>query len=93
MHEATTLAVTAAGQTVEAKIEDISIHGLKLSLSRHLPPVEDLTIEHRTAGTFAVRRAWGGGTTAGVQFQVTGTQLEHTLRCVRLVLSPDRVCA
>ena len=79
-------ALTAGGRRHPCRIADISLGGLRLEVTAPLAPGAELILDHPEAGLFLGRCAWQADSGLGFQFTPVCPDLEHTLRCVNLVL-------
>ena len=79
--------VIAGARSFRAEILDISRGGLRLELEEDPPLCGSLLIEHMSAGFFRARRVWSEGRQLSVAFEEQGSDLMHTLRCIRLLMA------
>ena len=74
------------GRDYDCCLEDISLDGLRLRLGAEVPIGENMVLRHPVAGEFRMKRVWVEAKRLGARFQDAGPKLEHTLRCIQLVL-------
>ena len=77
------ITLTAGEQQYQAKLEDVSIGGAKLSFSGDLPAQSDVRLEHATAGTIEGTCLWRQGEDAGISFDLTDSALTLISLCLR----------
>ena len=84
------LTLLAGGRSYQCEVEDISRGGVCLSLDDVAPLASEVVLEHAGAGHFRGRRIWSQGNRIGVSFNETGSDLNHTLRCIQMLMSDKK---
>lgn len=87
--ETTSLTVVTEAGSFPCVVEDLSFGGIRLRFDGDIPAVEELRLEHPTAGTFVGRCAWSGNRVVGVQFDEQEREIERALQCVALMVTSD----
>ncbi len=85
----TTLVATAKGRSYPCTFEDISFAGARLHFRNDVPDKGELVLEHPDAGVFLGDCVWLASEFMGVRFRRSKRSLEHALRCVSVMISPD----
>ena len=78
------LTIEIAGVEYQARIEDLSLDGARLSFDEDLPAHAAVALEHRFAGRIAGECVWRSPRAMGVRFQRV-SDLAHALQCVVLL--------
>ena len=78
------LTVSVGGVTYQARIEDLSLEGARLSFDVDLPPHAAVELQHRFAGDMKGECIWRGPRSMGVKFR-PASDLSHALQCVVLL--------
>ena len=78
------LTVTVSGVAYQARIEDLSLDGARLSFEVDLPPQAAIELQHRFAGEMRGECIWRGPRSMGVRFR-RASDLSHALQCVVLL--------
>lgn len=78
------LQVMVGGAVYQARIEDLSLDGARLSFEADLPPSAAIELQHRFAGDMRGECVWRGPRSMGVKFR-RASDLAHALQCVVLL--------
>ncbi len=89
MDRTTTATLSTADGEYRCSLEDISYGGLRVRFDSEVPDCGAVVLEHGLVGKLHGTAAWQGGSTMGIELQVGEGELEHTLQCVGLLVSPD----
>lgn len=82
------MTVSIGGATYQARIEDLSLDGARLSFETDIPATAALELEHRFAGGMRGECVWRGPRSMGVRFR-RASDLAHALQCVVLLTAAD----
>lgn len=85
--DAPVMTLVSDGRRLSCRLVDISLGGVGLRVEAELSACGDLVLEHPVAGAFPLRRVWLVADRLGACFQSDEPKLEHTLRCIQLVLN------
>lgn len=86
----TSLTVSVAGQSLTGEIVDISPGGVRLRQPGAVAKGAPVSLRHEVAGEFAGECVWSTPSAIGVKFRKARRMLEQTLKCVCVMLHPDR---
>lgn len=89
LEQTTTISVSTADGDYRCCLQDISYGGLRVSFDDRIPQGEQVAVEHGFVGTLQGKLAWREGRAMGIELQVAGSELQHALQCVGLLVSPD----
>ena len=80
------MVLTCEGRDYHCSLENISLDGLSLRVEGEVPVAAVMILRHPVAGEFRLKPVWAEAKRLGARFQDAGPKLEHTLRCIQLVL-------
>jgi hypothetical protein len=84
------MVLVCEGRHYDCYLEDISLEGLGLRVEAEIPLGGVMILRHPVAGDFRLKPLWVEAKRLGARFHDAGPKLEHTLRCIQLVLdAPD----
>jgi len=86
----TSVTVSVDGRDRTGEIIDISPGGVRLRLPDTIPAGAPVSLRHDVAGGFAGKCVWSSPAALGVKFREAGRRLEQMLKCVCVMLHPDR---
>jgi hypothetical protein len=75
------------GEAVHAKIEDISLGGVRVLVDGVPPKASAVTMQREGDTIFEGDAVWDKGCEVGIQFRIPESEVEHLLQCIRLVLA------
>jgi hypothetical protein len=78
------MTITVGEVAYQARIEDLSLDGARLSFDVDLPPNAAVELQHRFAGDMRGECIWRGPRSMGVRFR-RASDLAHALQCVVLL--------
>lgn len=82
------MTVKVGGVAYQARIEDLSLDGARLSFDVDLPPNAAVELQHRFAGDMRGECIWRGPRSMGVRFR-RASDLAHALQCVILLTAAE----
>jgi hypothetical protein len=85
----TPVILTADGRRFDARIEDISLGGIRLSLNTAPPRNIELRVEHAGIGSFYGTRSWRGDAAIGLAFDFSPRALDLLLHCLGPAVTAD----
>ena len=85
----TAVTLTADGQRFDARVEDISLGGIRLRLNAAPPRNIELRVEHPGIGSFYGTRRWRGDDAIGLTFDFSPRALNLVLHCLGIARTAD----
>lgn len=82
------LTISVGGAAYQARIEDLSLEGARLSFDIDVPLAAALELQHRFAGGMQGDCRWQGPRSMGVRFRRV-FDLVHALQCVVLLTAAE----
>jgi len=82
------LTVSVGGIDYQARIEDLSLEGARLSFDVDVPAAAAFELQHRFAGGMRGECMWRGPRSVGVRFR-RASDLAHALQCVVLLTASE----
>lgn len=82
------MTVSIGGANYQARVEDLSLDGARLSFETDIPPAAALELQHRFAGGMRGECVWRGPRSMGVRFRRV-SNLAHALQCVVLLTAAE----